>query len=212
MNVEVTPAGPEDQVALENLLQLYAYDFSEFIDGDVDDHGRFSSISLESSSPAPVFLVRVNGVLAGFAQVQQESALTGDSDVSDIGEFFVMRKYRRRGVGRQVATRLFDMFPSRWEVREVATNVPAQAFWRDVIGEYTGVAMRRASWTTSADMAPCNHSTRGTARASSALPASPVAASRRLRSHRPRRRRPLRSPETASDSRSPCAQTGARQR
>ncbi len=49
-----------------------------------------------------------------------------------------MQKYRRRGVGEYVATRLFDMFPGTWEVGEIASNVNAQAFWRKVIGRYKG--------------------------------------------------------------------------
>ena len=52
-------------------------------------------------------------------------------------EFFVMRKYRRIGVGSAFATRLFDMFPGRWEVAEVAPNTNGAAFWRAVIGKYT---------------------------------------------------------------------------
>jgi predicted acetyltransferase len=54
-----------------------------------------------------------------------------------VAEFFVMRKYRRQGVGTVVATRLFDSFRGRWEVRELKTNLAAIAFWRRVIGAYT---------------------------------------------------------------------------
>ena len=49
-----------------------------------------------------------------------------------------MRKYRRLGAGKEAATRLFDLFPGRWEVAVVAPNTGALAFWRQVIGEYTG--------------------------------------------------------------------------
>ena len=55
-----------------------------------------------------------------------------------MAEFFVMSKYRRRGVGSEAARFAFDRFPGRWEVREMAANTPAQAFWRRVIGDYTG--------------------------------------------------------------------------
>jgi predicted acetyltransferase len=55
-----------------------------------------------------------------------------------VAEFFVMRKYRRQGVGEQVATLIFDMFPGKWEIQETTKNLSAQAFWRKVIGRYTG--------------------------------------------------------------------------
>jgi predicted acetyltransferase len=54
-----------------------------------------------------------------------------------MAEFFVMRKYRRRGVGRQVAGQIFDMFPGQWSLYQKEDNLPAQSFWRCVIAEYT---------------------------------------------------------------------------
>ena len=64
--------------------------------------------------------------LAGFALV-----FTGEPH--DIAEFFVMRKYRGRGVGAQAAASLFDQFPGRWTVRQQLTNPAATAFWRKAI-------------------------------------------------------------------------------
>jgi predicted acetyltransferase len=54
-----------------------------------------------------------------------------------MGEFFIARQYRRLGFGKSVATALFDNFGGFWEVREMPTNGPAQAFWRSVIADYT---------------------------------------------------------------------------
>lgn len=36
------------------------------------------------------------------------------------------------------ATRLFDAFRGPWEVRQLFRNTAATAFWRAVIGAYTG--------------------------------------------------------------------------
>ena len=55
-----------------------------------------------------------------------------------MAEFFVMRKYRRRGVGKQMAFNVFDRLPGKWEVRQVAENNAGIAFWRRIILEYTG--------------------------------------------------------------------------
>ena len=64
----------------------------------------------------------------------------------DIVEFFVMRKYRRSGAGEAMARSVFDRFPGRWEVREIASNLPAQAFWRTIIGRYTDGRFEERTW------------------------------------------------------------------
>lgn len=55
-----------------------------------------------------------------------------------LSEFFVLRTFRRGGVGRHAAFALFDRFPGIWEIRELPRNGPAIALWRAVIGEYAG--------------------------------------------------------------------------
>ncbi|HEX5401948.1 MAG TPA: hypothetical protein VFX16_06565 [Pseudonocardiaceae bacterium] len=44
-------------------------------------------------------LIRASGKIAGFAIVDQVSRLTGDRDATDMAEFFVVRRWRRHGVG-----------------------------------------------------------------------------------------------------------------
>ena len=140
VDIDLVDATAKDRSVLERLGQLYAYDFSEILGVDVGEDARFRSISLGNwrDESRRRFIVRVGGHLAGFALVRKGSVLTSEPDVTDMDEFFVMRKYRRYGVGAEVAKRLFDMFQGRWEVRELAPNVAAQAFWRSVIGDYTG--------------------------------------------------------------------------
>ena len=48
-----------------------------------------------------------------------------------------MRKYRKKSIGRQVAHEVFDQFGPLWEIKETKENGSAQAFWENVIGEYT---------------------------------------------------------------------------
>jgi predicted acetyltransferase len=51
-------------------------------------------------------------------------------------DFFILKKYRRQGIGQYVAYSLFDQFPGEWQVSEIAHNLPAQAFWRKIISRY----------------------------------------------------------------------------
>ena len=142
MRVEIVPISEDQQPTLLQLWELYLYDFSVLDGADVDDDGRYGSSPYlgeywRDPRRHPYF-VRVDGKLAGFALVHRHGRLIDDPDVTRTSEFFVMRKYRRRGVGELVATRIFDRFPGRWEVWEIERNVAAQAFWRRVIGRYTG--------------------------------------------------------------------------
>ena len=45
--ISLTPAAKEERVALDNLMQLYAYDWSELGPHDVGDDGRFADYELE---------------------------------------------------------------------------------------------------------------------------------------------------------------------
>jgi predicted acetyltransferase len=146
MNIDVSPAGIHEKPILRNLLELYSYDFSAIDGADVDDSGLYGYEHLDLYWEEPdrfPFLVRVDGRLAGFALVRKgtyfpenESGETRPAWL--IAEFFIMRKYRRRGIGTRVARQLFDRFGGRWEIAELAENDEAQTFWRKVISEYTG--------------------------------------------------------------------------
>src|SRR5260221_2696184 len=142
MKVELVPATPSDEPKLSRLTQLYAYDFSELLGLDVGDDALFhmgGTLSRRWSEQwGHVFWCRVNAQLAGFAILDEGSRLTGDPDVMDVGEFFVMRRYRRMGIGSMCAARAFDLFPRRWEVRQRPSNAAATLFWRKAIHGYTG--------------------------------------------------------------------------
>jgi predicted acetyltransferase len=129
MKIEVIVATDDDRPIVRRLLQLYHYDFSEFNGADVNPHGEYLHGYFDEywlGGDRRAFLIRVDGALAGFALVY-----TGEP--CDIAEFFVMRKYRRFGVGREAAAFLFQGFPGNWTVRQQLTNAPATEFWRRVI-------------------------------------------------------------------------------
>ena len=69
------------------------------------------------------------------------SEVSGDEKVWDMAEFFVLRGYRRRGIGTQIAHEVWRRFPGLWEVRVMESNVPAHDFWAHAISILTGEAM-----------------------------------------------------------------------
>ena len=135
---EATEAQAE---VVDRLLQLYQYDFSEIEGGVIDETGRYPYIGPWTdwtTRDHHAFLVRVDGELAGFALVKPCPDDWSDEPSRLLHEFFVMRKFRRRGVGREVARRLFDHLPGRWTLQQSPHNDGARAFWRKVLTEYTG--------------------------------------------------------------------------
>jgi predicted acetyltransferase len=130
---------PADQAqVLRNLMELYQHDHAEFEDAELDDNGLYGYKFMDHYWTEPgrhPFLIGAEGRIAGFALVR-DSTNTGDGR-NHLAEFFIVRKYRRRGIGRTAAHRIFDMFPGAWSVGQVERNLPAKAFWRSIISDYT---------------------------------------------------------------------------
>jgi predicted acetyltransferase len=151
MGFEITPACDADYDAVGNLARLYISELAPcsginnpadrpFLHSDpfANYWGRSGVGRMWPSAWRGFpFLIRDDGNAAGFALVKRVKV---EPPTFDMGEFFVTREYRGRGLGRHAATGLFDRFAGLWEVREMPANGPAQAFWRRVIAEYTGGA------------------------------------------------------------------------
>ena len=130
---------PEEQFALDALMQLYLHDSSEYTGDDVNHLGRYVYYYLDLYWKEPgryPFLIRQDGHIAGLALIRLLE--DGPDPLHQLAEFFVLRKYRRQGVGRSAAFAVFDRFPGRWEVQQHGGNLAGQAFWQRVITDYTG--------------------------------------------------------------------------
>ncbi|GIP39722.1 acetyltransferase [Paenibacillus sp. J31TS4] len=146
MMIDVALVPYEDKTILYQLLQLYQYDSSEFDGHALNQHGfylyRYFDHQWAEEYRRP-FLVRVDGELAGFALVslgvpQAYMKLSTAEGTNTITEFFIMRKFRGKGVGKEVAVTLFNRFPGAWEIRQTSGNKNAHAFWRRVLASYKG--------------------------------------------------------------------------
>lgn len=139
VRLEPVPYAKKDVLA--RLLQLYIYDFTEFEYQPVGEDGRYSYRYLDEYwAPAPgeqrhAYFIRLGGrELAGFVLVR----VVNGSNV--MAEFFVMRPYRRGGTGSAAAKLAFAAHEGEWIVHEHPKNLPAQTFWRRVIGDVSGGA------------------------------------------------------------------------
>jgi predicted acetyltransferase len=130
---------------LANLLELYVHDFSDIVAAELGDDGRFGYKNLAlywSEADRHAFLIKVDGKLAGFALVKAGSEISGNGAVWDMAEFFVIRGYRRQGVGSAAACEVLERLPGRWEVRVMDANYLAERFWERAIADFAGKTVR----------------------------------------------------------------------
>jgi predicted acetyltransferase len=146
----LSPAGPADHVLLANLLELYIHDLSAaFPHVQLGADGRFGYPGLASYWAEPerrfAFIIEESGQTAGFVLATRGSPALTDPEVYDIAELFVLRRYRRAGVGRRAAPLLWKQLPGRWVVRVSEANPGALDFWSRVTTEFAGGAVKRST-------------------------------------------------------------------
>jgi len=125
---------------LANLLEKYAYEFSQYDKRDINPLGLYGYMYLDyywTENKRWAYFIEVDGLLAGFVMVNDyPEAEDRETDFS-LSEFFVMYKYRRTGVGRQAFFMALDRHRGRWQLKMHPGNTASVSFWRTVINEYT---------------------------------------------------------------------------
>ncbi len=138
--VEVVEVSEEQKSVLRQLIELYEYDFSEYNDRDVNDYGLYGYTYFDhywtDNNRYPYF-IKVNHQYAGFVLVNDHCYLQESSASKSIAEFFIMRKYRRMGIGSFVAKTIFDLHRGNWEVLQHGNNDTSKLFWEKTISDYT---------------------------------------------------------------------------
>jgi len=138
-NVSLIRASSEHKPVIRNLMQFYIYDFSGFVDLDVNGDGLFPPYKglneYWSDKDRFPYIIQKGNTYIGFALVRWVAS--EQKKYYSMAEFFILKKYRREGIGRSIAMQLFDLYPGNWEVFQRESNLPAQLFWQDVINAYT---------------------------------------------------------------------------
>lgn len=139
MKIKIVSIGIDEKEILRNLLEKYDYEFSQYDKRDVNKLGLYDYKYLDTywiEKNRWAFFVLVDDKLAGFVMVNNHSEAREETDFS-LSEFFIMYKYRRCGVGKYAAKKVFDMFNGRWQLKRHPNNLGAVCFWDSVISEYT---------------------------------------------------------------------------
>lgn len=121
---------------LIQLMELYNYEFTEYEDEDINEYGYYGYPYIDNywnEKGRFPYLIRVKGKIAGFALICNHCKCRKEPDSRCFGEFFVMLKYRRKGVGVKVALELIERHKGDWEIVYLNNNKRAEQFWKIVL-------------------------------------------------------------------------------
>src|SRR4051794_18723061 len=119
MNIMLIAASSEYRNVIKNLMQLYIYDFSIYIGCDVERDGLFAEYAglddywKEQDHRFPYMIIKEEKYL-GFVLVRLIES--PERAYFSIAEFFILKKYRRQGIGKMIALQIFDLHHGQWEV------------------------------------------------------------------------------------------------
>lgn len=139
---QIIPATIEDYPTIQNMARFYVYDMSRecgphYPGWECPENGLFECDDLKSYFEDPTrkaYLIKINGERAGFVLINHLDILPSEFNM---GEFFVLAKFQRKGIATQVARKVFDLHRGTWSVGAIPMNKRALSFWRQVIGDYT---------------------------------------------------------------------------
>ena len=137
MEIEIKLAEYDEKPLVKKMLELHLYDMSVFDDYDLSKFGEYGYRYLDlywTETERFPFILRVNQKLAGFALINKFAHI-GRVDGA-VAEFFILKKYRRRGIGKKLAFEIFQQFLGRWEVCTSANNIVAEKFWQNIIEQF----------------------------------------------------------------------------
>ncbi len=140
MEFELVRVEEKDKSIIYNLMQLYTYELSFFEDETATftmlDSGlyvinKYVERYWKDENRHP-YILKHNNELLGFVLHRYN-----EEDMNEIAEFFVLNKYRKIGAGTFMASKMFELYKGKWEVRTLIKNERAQKFWRKIIKDFT---------------------------------------------------------------------------
>jgi predicted acetyltransferase len=158
MIIKLTRVKSSEEQILRNLLEIYAYELSQYTYIDVNDCGLFEVYKVlyrhihkirniyNYDAHGIAYFVKVDNKLAGFVIINNHFDHINHCWSSKeefykeryfvIREFFIMHKYRRLGIGTYAVKYIFDKYKGRWSLSYYSKNKRAKIFWNKIINEH----------------------------------------------------------------------------
>lgn len=136
--IKLIPASLNEYSIIQNMARFYVYDMSEYLGWGMPEDGLYECIDFKKywqTDDAFPFLIRDDKELIGFVIIDKKGS--EPSTDFNMAQFFILRKFTKKGLGRYIAHLCFDKFQGSWEVMVIPGNEGAYRFWRSIINEYT---------------------------------------------------------------------------
>ncbi len=157
MDVTIETAAPDTLQIVKNMFVAYFYDMSQYDDGlIINPYGLPHWAAFGPGGPktaeecaamnwwirdrCEAIIIRADGVSAGFTFICADKAHLPPEIDFELLDFYIAPKYRRQSVGRQAARLILNRQRGRWQLFELARNLPALTFWRGFLADYTNGA------------------------------------------------------------------------
>lgn len=142
MKIDLEKIDNKDKSVLNNMFQLYLHDITASLPMDLNEHGLFEYNEIDfyfnGDENHHAFFVKVDGKYAGFVLIDDNfMVLKKEKGNYDFSEMFILNAYKNKGIGKEIAIKIFDMFRGNWEVKPVPRSDGAKRFWEKIIKEYT---------------------------------------------------------------------------
>lgn len=138
MKIVLKPVPPEQKDTLDNLLEKYNYEFSQYDRLPFGPDGLYHYWPLDAYWTEPgraAYFILVDEVLAGFVLINAHPECDRPLDCA-VAEFFVAYQYRRSGVGSEAMRQIFQRHRGQWHIKYHRKNAASVAFWHRIAQEY----------------------------------------------------------------------------
>jgi predicted acetyltransferase len=140
MKITIEAVKIDEKEVLRNLLEKDSYEFSQYTDSDVNEFGLYGYKYLDhywTDENCYPFFIKVDSKLAGFVMINDRHIIKKTKAIYEISEFFIMYKYRRKGIGKFTVKYILDKFKGTWQLIYHPKNKISEEFWINTINEYT---------------------------------------------------------------------------
>ena len=130
MKIRLVPIKISDRNVLKEMLYEYQ---KEMLGGDPGEYKYLDSYWQKPDRFS--YFIEVVGKVAGFALVNNYDLVINEG--KNIAEFYVKKEFRKKGVGKEAARQVYNLFPGKWENRQITENPYAHTYWLKIISEFT---------------------------------------------------------------------------
>ncbi|MDQ0359345.1 GNAT family N-acetyltransferase [Breznakia pachnodae] len=140
--IQLVKVASKNKSLLFNLMQLYLYDLSVYFNFKTNNNGIYEYDHFEdyfTDTNYISYFIYNDNELIGFVLLNDYSPITNKHEnIINVSEFFILKLYRKQGLGEITFQTLLDMHKGVWTIKPAAFSKEANAFWKTIINKHIG--------------------------------------------------------------------------